>query len=145
MKNEFRCNCPVTSALDVLGDKWILVIVKLMLMEEKRTFKDFMESDEGIATNVLSTRLNLLQEMGIVSKTKLPHNRKTNYYQLTERGISLTPLIVELAFWSDHHLRAIHPTIVNGEDMAFLRSDKAAFARLLEKKYREQLTLAELP
>lgn len=139
MKNKFRCDCPITSALDVLGDKWMLVIVKLMLMEDRKTFKDFMASEEAIATNILSSKLKLLEEVGIISKSKLPNNKKTNIYRLTEKGLALTPIIVELAFWSDQHLRDLHPTILNGEDMAFLRKDKLAFAGVLEKKYREKL------
>jgi len=139
MKKEFRCDCPITSALDILGDKWVLVIVKQMLMEGKETFKDFLESDESIATNILSVKLKLLEEVGMITKNKLPDNKKTNVYLLTEKGLALIPVIVELATWSDSHLRDIHPTIVNGKEIEFLRSDKVAFANLLEKKYREKL------
>jgi DNA-binding HxlR family transcriptional regulator len=139
MKYKFRCDCPFTSALDVLGDKWMLVIVKQMLIEGKETFKDFTESEEAIATNILSTKLKLLEELGIIMKTKRPDNKKTNLYLLTDKGLALTPLLVELASWSDNHLRDIHPTIVNGEAMELLRKDKVAFASALEKNYREKL------
>ena len=117
----------------------MLVIVKQMLVEDKVTFKDFTESDEAVATNILSAKLKLLEEIGIVIKTQRPDNKKTNLYLLTEKGLSLTPILVELAIWSDKHLRDIHPTIVNGKSMELLRDDKAAFATLLEKKYREKL------
>lgn len=139
MQQEFRCNCPFTSALDVLGDKWILVIVKQMLVEGKETFKDFMESEEAIATNILSAKLKILEELGIVSKVKRPNNKKTNLYLLTEKGLALTPVLVALASWSDGYLRDIHPNLVNGESMELLRKDSAAFAQTLEKKYREKL------
>ena len=139
MPQEFRCDCPFTSALDVLGDKWMLVIVKQMLIEGKETFKDFTESDEAIATNILSTKLKLLEELGVIMKTKRPNNKKTNLYLLTDKGLALTPLLVELAVWSDKYLRDIHPTIVNGEEMELLRSDKMAFASAIEKKYKEKL------
>lgn len=139
MPQEFRCNCPFTSALDVLGDKWILVIVKQMLIEGKETFKDFTESEEAIATNILSTKLKFLEELGIVMKAKRPNNKKTNLYLLTDKGLALTPILVALASWSDGYLRDIHPNIVNGESMEFLRNDRAAFARALEEKYREKL------
>jgi DNA-binding HxlR family transcriptional regulator len=121
MPQDFRCNCPFTSALDVLGDKWMLVIVKQMLIEGKETFKDFTESDEAIATNILSAKLKLLEEVGIIIKTQRPENKKTNHYLLTDKGLALTPVLVELAIWSDKHLRDIHPTIVNGEEMEFLQ------------------------
>lgn len=142
MTQEFRCDCPITSALDILGDKWMLVIVKQMLMEGKETFKDFTGSEEAIATNILSAKLKLLEEVGIITKNKLPNNKKTNLYLLTEKGLALTPLIVELANWSDNHLRDANPTIQNGEGMELLRSDKMAFAAILEKKYREKLATA---
>ncbi|MFK8165645.1 MAG: winged helix-turn-helix transcriptional regulator [Lewinella sp.] len=139
MRQDFRCNCPFTSALDVLGDKWILVIVKQMLIEGKETFKDFTESEEAIATNILSAKLKFLEKAGLVVKTQRPDNKKTNLYLLTEKGLSLTPILIELATWSDKNLRDVHPTIVNGEAMEFLRNDKMAFANEIEKRYREKL------
>lgn len=139
MPQEFRCNCPFTSALDVIGDKWMLVIVKQMLIEGKETFKDFTESDEAIATNILSSKLKLLEEAGIIIKTKRPDNKKTSLYLLTDMGLALTPLLVELAAWSDSYLRNVHPTLENGVAMELLRSDKAGFAKELEKNYRKKL------
>ncbi len=139
MPHKFRCNCPFTSAIDVLGDKWILVIIKQMLIEGKETFKDFTESEEAIATNILSTKLKLLEELGIIIKTKRPNNKKTNLYLLTNKGLALTPVLLELALWSDSYLRDLHPSIINGKEMELLRDDKMAFASTLEKKYREKL------
>jgi DNA-binding HxlR family transcriptional regulator len=139
MPQNFRCNCPFTSALDILGDKWILVIVKQMLIEGKETFTDFTESEEAIATNILSSKLKLLEEVGIILKAKRPDNKKTNLYLLTEKGLALTPILVELAFWSDGNLRGIHPTLVDGELMESLRHDKTAFAAELDKAYRKKL------
>ena len=70
MKNEFRSNCPVSCALDLVGDKWTLVIMRDMLMFGKETFKDFSESGEGIATNILSSRLKMLKEKKVITKHK---------------------------------------------------------------------------
>jgi len=137
MPVSFRCDCPITSAIDVVGDKWLLVLVKQMLIEGHNTFKDFTNSDEAIATNILASKLKLLEELGLVRKTKLPGNRKTNLYYLTECGMSLTPLIVELAHWSDGLLRGLNPQM--RESMDLLRRDKAAFTELLEQQYRSQL------
>lgn len=139
MEVKFKCNCPFTSALDVVGDKWLLVIVKQMLIEGKETFKDFTESDEAIATNILSAKLKFLEEVGIIIKTQRPDNKKINLYLLTDKGLALTPVLVELAIWSDSHLRDIHPTIVNGEAMELLRHDKVAFASALVEKYRGKM------
>ncbi|MEN0050666.1 MAG: helix-turn-helix domain-containing protein [Bacteroidota bacterium] len=145
MNQEFRCNCPFTSALDILGDKWILVIIKQMLIEGKETFKDFMESEESIATNILSSKLKFLEEVGIIIKTKRPDNKKTNLYLLTDKGLALTPILVELATWSDKNLRDIHPSMMDGEEMEFLRKDKTAFTNQIEKKYREKLATTLKP
>lgn len=139
MNLEFRCACPITSALDILGDKWMLIIIKQMLIEGKETFKDFTESDEAIATNILSSKLKLLEEVGIIVKTQRPDNKKTNLYLLTNKGLALTPAVVELASWSDKYLRDIHPTMVNGKPLKLLRNDKVAFANVLQKQYREKL------
>lgn len=143
MRQDFRCDCPFTSALDVLGDKWMLVIVKQMLIEGKQTFKDFTESEEAIATNILSAKLKILEEVGIILKTQRPDNKKTNLYLLTEKGLALTPVLVELASWSDKNLRDIHPSIMNGEAMQSLRKDKTAFANEIEKRYREKLATTQ--
>ncbi len=139
MEYKFRCDCPFTSALDILGDKWMLVIIKQMLIEDKETFKDFTESEEAIATNILSAKLKLLEEMEIIIKTKRPANKKVNLYLLTDKGLALTPILVEFALWSDKYLRDVHPTIVDGKAMQSLRNDKAAFATMLEENYREKL------
>lgn len=139
MNVKFKCNCPFTSALDIVGDKWLLVIVKLMLIEGKETFKDFIEADEAIATNILTAKLKFLEETGIIIKTQRPDNKKTNLYLLTEKGLALTPVLVELAFWGDKNIRDIHPTIVNGEEMELLRNDKSTFANVIENRYRVKL------
>lgn len=144
MQPNFRCDCPFTSALDIVGDKWMLVIVKQMLIDGKETFKDFMESEEAIATNILSTKLKLLEGLGIIFKTKRPNNKKTNLYLLTDTGLALTPVLVALAAWSDGHLRDLHPTMQDDAGMALLRQDKAAFAEHLEQQYRDKLARTEV-
>ena len=139
MKNRFRCDCPFTSALDILGDKWLLVIIKQMLMEDKMTFKDFIESEEAIATNILTTKLKILEELDIIIKTKRPNNKKTNLYLLTDKGLALTPVLIELGMWSDDHLRDIHPSLLEGEGMELLRNNKAEFERKLKQNYKDKL------
>ncbi len=139
MDTKFRCDCPITCALDILGDKWMLVIVKQMLMENKQTFKDFTDSDEAIATNILTTKLKQLEALGLVTKSKLPTNKKSVYYHLTEKALDLTPVIVELALWSDKHLRGLRPSMADNAGVELLRHDKVAFGRILKQKYQEKL------
>ena len=141
MENRFRCDCPITSALDVVGDKWTLVLVKQMLLEGKRTFKDFAESEEAIATNILSSRLKMLEEFRVIQKRKLPGNQKTNIYTLTDKGLGLTPLIVELVLWSDGNLREFHPKITPTSEP--IVEDKEGAIRLFIDNYRESNRLDE--
>ena len=128
----FRCTCPVTSALDIVGDKWTLVIIKLMLLEQKKTFKEFSQSNESIAPSVLSNRLKTLEKTGFIVKEKLPDNQKTNHYFLTEKGLSLTPVIIELALWSHHNVRPF-----DNQAMA-IGKDKNEFCLAIIKQYKSK-------
>jgi len=138
MDYKFRCECPITSALDILGDKWILVIIKLMLIQDKKTFKDFIESDEAIATNILSSKLKYLEEFGIITKKQLPDNKKTNLYLLTEKGLAITPIIVELSVWSDENVRELNKIMVNSPQIAIMKSDKNAFIKMIQENYKDK-------
>ena len=136
MEYKFRSECPITSALDILGDKWILVIIKLMLIQDKKTFKDFTESDEAIATNILASKLKYMEELGIITKTQLPDNKKTNLYLLTEKGLALTPIIVELSIWSDENLREHNKIMKESTEIEIMKSDKAAFIKMKQENYK---------
>ena len=138
MKNTFRCNCPITSALDIVGDKWTLVIIKQMLFEGKKTFKDFSESDEAIASNILSSRLKMLEEYKMISKGKLPNNKKTNIYLLTEKGLSLIPTIVELTLWSEGNIREFHPKLYSDNRIEMVTNNKEGFINMLLENYKTE-------
>jgi DNA-binding HxlR family transcriptional regulator len=127
LDTSFRCDCSVTSALDIVGDKWTLVIIKLMLLEQKKTFKEFSESDESIAPSILSNRLKTLLKIGLIIKQKLPENQKTNYYFLTEKGLSLTPVIIELALWSHHNIKP-----VDNQDLANVKDKNELYLAIIE-------------
>ncbi|MEI8087011.1 MAG: winged helix-turn-helix transcriptional regulator, partial [Paludibacter sp.] len=116
--------------------KWILVIIKLMLIQDKKTFKDFIESDEAIATNILASKLKYLEEFGIITKTQLPDNKKTNLYLLTEKGLALTPIIVELSIWSDENVRVLNKIMKESPEIEIMKSDKAAFIKMKQENYK---------
>ena len=138
MNNNFRCNCPITSALDIVGDKWTLVIIKQMLLEGKKTFKDFSESDEAIASNILSSRLKMLEEFKIITREKLPHNKKTNIYLLTEKGLGLTPTIIELTLWSDLNIREHHSSIISDSRIEMVKKNKEESIKMIVENYKQK-------
>lgn len=133
LKKIFRCNCPVTSALDIVGDKWTLVIIKQMLLEYKTTFKDFYDSDEAIAPNILSERLKKMQSIGLIDKLKHPTNRKTNIYILTEKGLTLTPIVIELALWAHNNITPMNQDVL--KDLSVELNDKNKLHDLIINKY----------
>ncbi|MCT4645264.1 MAG: helix-turn-helix transcriptional regulator [Carboxylicivirga sp.] len=135
MKNNFRCKCPITSALDIIGDKWSLVIIKQILFEGKNTFKDFTESTEAIATNILSTRLKMLEEFEIINKQKLPTNKKANIYTLTDKGLTLIPVIMELTFWSKHEVIAFNPHMNLDKKLDWAEVNKEEAFKQIKKNY----------
>ncbi len=137
MKNDFRCKCPITSALDIIGDKWSLVVIKQMLFEGKSTFKDFVDSTESIATNILSTRLKMLENYGIIDKVKLPTNQKTNIYTLTEKGLALTPVLMELTLWSKYNIQEFNPDLNLDKDLEKAEKNKEEAYKLIINKYNE--------
>ncbi len=136
---DFRCSCAITSSLDILGDRWILVIIKQMLIEDVETFKDFLERPEAIATNVLTKRLKWLEEIGLITKSRRPDNNKVNYYHLTKEALELAPVIVDLAVWSHNNLRKLNPTIGDFEELEHIKVNKAEYCEKLVKNYREKL------
>ncbi len=141
MKNRFRGSCPVATALDIVGDKWTLIIIRDMLFEGKATFKDFAESEESIATNILSARLKMLEEYKVITKQKQPGNKKTNIYQLTERGISLAPIIVELSLWSFGNAQDLNSELDPDERLENLKRHKQGAIIDIQNRYRANANL----
>lgn len=133
MVKKFRSSCIIASALDLIGDKWSLLIIRDMLLNKKKTFKEMAASEEGIATNLLSSRLKLLESFEVITKRKLPNNKKENVYLLTEKGIEMAPLIMEIVLWSDKYVRAYN-TKMNAHDGL---TDKKIVIESVQKEYRE--------
>ena len=99
-----RSDCSLTSALDIIGDKWTLIIIRDLVVLRKKTFTEFLKSPEKIATNILANRLDLLTKNGLLKFTKLPNDQKTKIYYLTDSGIDLYPIIFEMIQWSHRNL-----------------------------------------
>ena len=99
----FRSGCPMSNALDIVGDKWSLIVVRDML-GGKTTFKDFMNGPEKIASNILSQRLKWLKNHQILDYRYRKDNKKEKCYYLTEKGIDLYPVMSEMMLWSAENL-----------------------------------------
>ena len=99
-----RSACPISCTLDIIGDKWTLLIIRDMAFLDKKNFREIQQSPEGIASNILASRLKLLVETGIVTKTQNPDNLLKVNYELTEKGKALTPAIKALAEWGMEHI-----------------------------------------
>ena len=112
---KFRSSCPVSSALDIIGDKWSLVIIRDLLYFNKKTFKELSNSRENIATNILADRLKSLEEKGILTRNDVKDNKKTKHYKLTKKGLGLKPMLQELGKWSTTHLKNQHPKMLSKE------------------------------
>ena len=96
----FRSKCPASCALDILGDKWSLLVIRDMIYFKKKTFNEFLKSNEKIATNILASRLKKLEEFGLISKHNSHKNKKINIYKLTKVGLDIIPTLIELTMWS---------------------------------------------
>jgi len=135
MKKEFRSGCPISSTLDVVGDKWSLLIIRDMLVNHKKTFKEISDSDERIAPSILSARLKLLESYKLIFKTKVPENKKENIYLLTEKGIRLTPIIIEFSLWGNSNMREFNKI----DDIEGLNSDKTLIIQTVKDNYNSML------
>ena len=132
----FRSNCPINCSLELIGDKWTLLIMRDILLHNKRTFKEFASSDEGIATNILSNRLARLEEHSIITKGKLPDNKKVNIYAPTSLGLDLIPVVLELALWCGLNKTHFNPDIPD-ENIAGAKSYQQDRAAIIEQVRRQ--------
>lgn len=98
--NGKRSDCPVNYAVETLGDKWSLVILRDIIFWGKHTYGEFLKSDEKIATNILANRLEYLETEGLISKSPHPDDKRKDYYAVTETGIELVPMFIEMIAWS---------------------------------------------
>ena len=103
-KNKFRSDCPISSALDLFGDKWSLLIIRDLVYFGERTFKDFSNAAEKISSARLTDRLCKLDVLGLINKSSHPTNKKVYLYNLTDKGLDLFPVIAEYVRWSNKYL-----------------------------------------
>ena len=100
MKNSPRSHCPINFALEIFGDRWSLLIIRDLMFKGKKHYREFLRSEEKIATNILADRLTKLEANGIISKEGDTANRSRLIYRLTEKGLDLIPVLTDIIVWS---------------------------------------------
>lgn len=129
-----RSNCPVSCSLDVWGDKWSLLIVRDLIFAKQCTYGDFLKSDEKIATNILASRLQTLEENEIIIKSEHPDSKAKVLYKLTSKGIDLLPLLIEINLWAEKYYD------ISAEQKAILKEikkDKEKFIKTTIKELKK--------
>jgi DNA-binding HxlR family transcriptional regulator len=101
---SLRSKCPIGGALDLLGDRWTLLVMRDLLFYDKRRFADFLASPEGIATNILADRLDRLERCGLVRRRRYRERPPREEYHATARGRDLVPVLRELIRWGQRHV-----------------------------------------
>src|SRR5690348_5996744 len=103
MKACPRSHCPVAYALDMFGDSWSLLVMRDLLFSGKQRYQEMLESEEGIATNILADRLSRLEQQGLITRRRDPGNKRQYLYAPTPKGLDLIPLMLEMIQWSAKH------------------------------------------
>jgi len=102
-KHQRRSDCPINFALELFGDPWSLLIIRDIVYFGKKTYGEFLASEEGMATNILASRLAHLEHQGLLVKKLSEQDKRKEEYVLTEKGLDLIPVLVEMANWSAEH------------------------------------------
>jgi len=103
MRQDQRSTCPISTALEIAGDRWTLLVIRDLMFAGKRHFREFLQSEEAISSNVLADRLNSLVENGIISRRDDPSHAQKAIYSLTEKGLDLLPVLIAMSAWSQKY------------------------------------------
>jgi DNA-binding HxlR family transcriptional regulator len=134
LQSKKRSDCPVSSVLDVLGDKWSLLIIRDLMFAKECTYGDFLKSPEKIATNILAARLQNLEENKIIEKLEHPDSKAKVLYRLTKKGIDLLPLMIEINLWAEKYFS------IPADRKALLKEVKKDKAGFIKAKTKELMT-----
>ncbi|MCF0049293.1 helix-turn-helix transcriptional regulator [Dyadobacter sp. LJ53] len=133
-ENKQRSDCPIAYSLDYLGDKWMLLILRDLIFTNKSSYGEFLTSEEKIATNVLANRLKVLEENGFIKSAVSPEKKNKYIYSLTEKGIDLIPVVIELMIWGSKYNPPGAKEVVEK-----LKKDKEGTINLLREKLLQRI------
>ncbi len=126
MRQDPRSTCPISTALELVGDRWTLLVIRDLVFADKRHFREFLQSEEAISSNVLADRLDALVRSGIVTKSADPTHAQKAVYSLTEKGVDLLPLLAAMSAWSQKY----HPATRRAEAVQFVQGGAKAQRQL---------------
>jgi DNA-binding HxlR family transcriptional regulator len=128
-----RSGCPLNASVEILGDRWSLLIIRDMMLRGFRSYKEFLESYEGIATNILADRLRKLMAHGIITTKADPSDGRKLIYLLTPKGIDLAPVLTEMVLWAAAHEETENPALVRQ-----IKMDKEQFLAAARQRWAEK-------
>jgi DNA-binding HxlR family transcriptional regulator len=119
MRDDSKSGCPINLTLEVLGDRWSLLIIRDMMFGNRRHYRELLAgSQEGISSNILADRLKMLMERGILTKVDDPTHKQKAIYSLTEQGIELLPVLAQMGAWGVRYLAVTEELGVRAELLA---------------------------
>ena len=133
-KSKHRSGCPVSAALELVGDRWSLLLVRDMMARGYRTFREFQHSGEGIATNILTDRLQKLEAGGIIQREPAEEDGRSTHYRLTAKGIALAPVLLEMFIWGAHHEETDAPCAA----IAHMEQNRAAVIAEARRRWEQR-------
>lgn len=132
-KSACRSDCPLSIALEIFGDRWTLLILRDLMFKGLRTFKEFQESGEQIASNILTDRIRRLQDHGIVTGQRSASDARVVTYIPTSKGLDLLPVLVEIVLWSAHYEETAAPPKLIRQ----MTKDREGFIREIRRRFAE--------
>jgi DNA-binding HxlR family transcriptional regulator len=128
-----RSGCPLNASVEMLGDRWSLLIIRDMMLRGFTSYSEFLETYEGIATNILADRLRKLMADGIIRAQPDPSDGRRLTYRLTAKGIDLAPVLTEMVLWAAAHEETGNQTLVRQ-----MRADKEKFLATIRQRLTEK-------
>lgn len=130
---DWRSSCPLNASVEILGDRWSLLIVRDMMLRGFHSYKEFLDSYEGIATNILADRLRKLETFGIIETKKDSADGRKIIYSLTPKGMGLAPVLTEMVLWA-----AAHEDTENQALVRQIQGDKQKFLTAIRQRWEQQ-------
>jgi DNA-binding HxlR family transcriptional regulator len=135
-----RSGCPLNASVETLGDRWSLLIIRDMMLRGFCYYKDFLESYEGIATNILADRLRKLESDGIITAERDPADGRKLLYSLTAKGIDLAPVLTEMVLWAAGHEKTDNQALVRQ-----MQKNKEQFLAAIRERWAEKTSAGSVP